>query len=351
MELDLAVRAKSNCGENALKVVFIVASPKDSMCGVADYTTRLAAAFVGTSVTAVVEYLADFSFATLTDIRRRHGGNAVYHLQYPSLGMGNSLNPVFIPFLFSKSLVTLHEFRLFSLPRKLIFLAYALLSKAIVFSNEPERDLFARWFPFSKGRLTVMPIGNNIPRHETSKQPHAPRRLIYFGQISRDKGIELFIETICRLKASGRDIEAVMIGALVEGHSEIVEAVRTAERDLGVRLALSLPSGEVSRELAAADIALLPFPGGVTDKRGSALACLDHGVTLLTTHSEITPEWLRQVSYPVVDAESATLIASRLIDGAMSPDPAPEVRASELKAREWPEIARRFAALYKQLGC
>ncbi|WP_414091081.1 glycosyltransferase [Rhizobium sp. BR 314] len=329
-------------------MVFIVASPRDSMCGVADYTTRLAAAFAGTSVTAVVEYPANFSFSTLMDIRRRHGRDAAFHLQYPSLGMGKSFGPALIPLLFSHSFVTLHEFRLFSLARKLIFLVYALLSKAVVFSSSEERDLFARWFPFSKSRLVVMPIGNNIPRHTVQLERRAARRIVYFGQISRDKGIEVFIETVRRLKTAGRDIEAVMIGALVDGHSEIVEMVRAAERDLRVRLALSLPSDDVSRELAAADMALLPFPGGVTDKRGSALACLDHGVTLLTTHSETTPDWLKQVSYPIEDAESATLIVARLIDGALPPDPAPEIRATELKVREWPEIARRLIALYKR---
>ena len=331
-----------------MKVVFVVSSPKESMCGVADYTTRLASAFAGTGVTAVVEYPNGFSVKTLQDLRDKHGRDAVFHLQYPSLGMGNSLTPALAPLLFPKCFVTLHEFGLFSVPRKLIFLTHALLSKKIIFSNEPERDLYARWFPFSKRRLVVMPIGNNIPRLAERQDYGKPHRLVYFGQISRDKGIEIFIETVRRLKEAGRDIQVGMIGALVEGHTEIVEMVRAAERDLGVELSLGLPSDQVSHKLAAADMALLPFPGGVTDKRGSALACLDHGLTLLTTHSEITPQWLKQASYPVANAEDAARTASSIMDGILPRDPAPEVRSSELKAREWPEIARRHIALYNQ---
>ena len=64
-----------------MKVVFVAASPRDSMCGVADYTTRLVAGFADTDITAVVEYPADFSLATLLDHRWRHGGNALLHLQ------------------------------------------------------------------------------------------------------------------------------------------------------------------------------------------------------------------------------------------------------------------------------
>jgi glycosyltransferase involved in cell wall biosynthesis len=333
-----------------LKVIFIVSSPKDSMCGVADYTTRLAGAFAEIGIPAIVEYPDGFSVQTLKGLRDKHGKDAIYHLQYPSLGMGNSLSPALAPLIFPKCFVTLHEFGLFSVPRKLIFLSHALLSKAIIFSNTPERDLFARWFPMSKRRLTVMPIGNNIPRLGERPSRGRPRRIVYFGQISRDKGIEIFIETIRRLKASGRELEASMIGALVEGHTEIVDMVRSAEHDLDVELALGLPSDQVSRELAAPDIALLPFPGGVTDKRGSALACLDHGLTLLTTHSDITPQWLKQASYPITSAEDAARTAGGLLDGALPQDPASEVRISELKAREWPEIARRHIALYRQSG-
>lgn len=333
-----------------MKVVFIVSSPKDSMCGVGDYTTRLASAFAGTGTTAIVEYPDGFSVQTLKGLRDKHGRDAVYHLQYPSLGMGNSLSPALAPLLFPKCFVTLHEFGLFSVPRKLIFLTHALFSRKIIFSNTPERDVFARWFPFSRGRLTVMPIGNNIPRLAERPNREKPRRIVYFGQISRDKGIEIFIDTVRLLKTPGREVEAAMVGALVEGHTEIVDMVRGAERDLGVQLALGLPSEQVSRELAAADIALLPFPGGVTDKRGSALACLDHGLTLLTTHSDITPQWLKQASYPVTNAEDAARTAGSLLDGTLPQDPAPEVRISELKAREWPEIARRHIALYSQSG-
>ncbi len=320
------------------------------MCGVADYTTRLVDAFDATGIETVVEYLDGFSLNTVMALRRKYGKSheTVLHLQYPSLHMGQSMSPALLPLIFRNVFVTLHEFRIFSLPRKLIFLPHSLLAKRIIFSSEEERAIFAGTYPWSKAKLSVLPIGNNIPMMAERKVRGDRFRLVYFGQISRDKGIDIFIETVKRLKSADAPVDAAMIGALVEGHTEIARLVRDAEKDLGVELVLNQPSHVVSEELANSDMALLPFPNGATDKRGSALACLSHGVTLLTNHGSETPGWLKAVSYSTPDAEKACETALKLIDGTLPWIPAAETLAHEMSARSWDAIARAHADLYRQ---
>ena len=335
-----------------MKTVFLVSAPETSHCGVGNYTGQLAAAFEGTGVDAVVEYLEPWSLQTILEIRRKYAGRkqTVFHLQYPSLQMGNSLSPALLPLLLPNLFVTLHEFRLFSLPRKLIFLSHAALARQIIFSNDEERALFERYFPFSKRRLSVIPIGNNIP----PLFPHAPAgerlRLVYFGQIARGKGIEEFVETARKIRAAGWDADISMIGALLEDHVDIAQLVRDAAKTLDVSLQLNLPSDEVSRLLAQADAAFLPFPDGVTDKRGSAIACLAHGVGLITTHTEKTPEWLRTVSHSAENPDEAFDVLSRIRDGRLAMQPDPGRLTEEMKARDWTAIAERHCALYRACG-
>lgn len=330
-----------------MKIVLLVTSPGELMCGVADYTEKLAQAFVDIGADAVVDRPSHWSVGEVARIRRRHGGaRTALHLQYPSLTMGNSLSPAMLPVLAPNVFVTLHEFRLFSLPRKLIFLPYALRARAVLFSNEAERDGFNRTFPVSAASLRVLPIGNNIRKVDEAVTRR--ERLVYFGQISRNKGIETFLDAVAALRGKGIEIDCRMIGAMVEGDGEFRAMVERRAAQLDIPLHLNMPPDDVSRHLLAATIALLPFPDGVSDKRGSALACLDHGVSVLTTHSETTPVWLKQTTFGISGAEDAAAMISRLLSGNTERHPAADILAREMKARDWREIARAHLELYRE---
>ncbi|MGV3551485.1 glycosyltransferase [Rhizobium sp.] len=330
-----------------MKVVLIVTSPGDSMCGVADYTYRLAQAMIGLGAEVVLEEPKTWSLEAARALRNRHRGqvDTVFHLQYPSLTMGNSLSPAVVPLLLSRFFTTLHEFRVFSFPRKAIFASHSLFDRKIIFSNAAERDGFRRFYPWSGSRLEVIPIGNNITR--IGGRMPGPERLVYFGQISRNKGVELFLETAGLLRAAGSPIEIRMIGAMTDSDPDFQSLVRGGIEKHRIATRLSLPADEVSAELSAATIALLPFPDGVSDKRGSALAALDHGVTVLTTHSTTTPGWLRAVTHAISTPDDAATTVTALLDGKRLRHKAPELLEQEMLARDWTEIARRHLALYR----
>jgi glycosyltransferase involved in cell wall biosynthesis len=317
------------------------------MCGVADYSYRLADALKQLGVEVVMEEPSTWSLDAARALRNRHGGDpdAVFHLQYPSLTMGNSLSPAALPFLLPRLFATLHEFRVFSFPRKALFASHSVLARKIVFSNGTERDIFQRWYPWSGSRLEVIPIGNNITR--IGGRMPGPERLVYFGQISRNKGVELFLETAGLLRAAGNPIEIRMVGAMTDSDPDFQSLVLGSVEQHGIVKRLSLPADEVSAELNAASLALLPFPDGVSDKRGSALAALDHGVTVLTTHSATTPGWLRAVTHPVASASDAAGAITGLLDGSRQRHKAAELLEQEMLARDWREIARRHLALYR----
>lgn len=318
------------------------------MCGVADYTERLAAALEDVGATVHLELLDRWSFSDIAALRKRHAHDprTVFHMQYPSLHLGKSVAPGFLPLLLPRSFVTLHEFGLFNIVRKLIFALPAVLSRRIIFSNEAEKNVFLGYFPFAC-RLSVLPIGNNIPNLSRGSGPQRHERVVYFGQISRNKGIEFFIETIRKLRASDIALDAEMIGALVETDSRFVEMVTRSADELGIRLRLNMTPAGVSSALSEASFALLPFPDGVSNKRGSALACLDHGLSVLTTHTGLTPDWLGVTTHGISTPDDAASRLAAMARGEGDRNPAPDVLAREMHARDWREIARAHMALYE----
>jgi glycosyltransferase involved in cell wall biosynthesis len=333
-----------------LNIVLLIASSKGEMCGVADYTERLASALAEIGERVHLEFLDSWSFSDIYALRRKYAGadRTVFHMQYPSLHLGRSVAPGFLPFMLPNSFVTLHEFRLFNVVRKWIFLFPALFSRRVIFSNDAEKDLFQSYFPISKARLCVLPIGNNIARIQQRPSAAVVERLVYFGQISRNKGIEFFLDAIAELRGAGIAIEAEMIGALVETDAAFVEMVKAAASRLEILLRLNLPPAEVSAALNDATLALLPFPDGVSNKRGSALACLDHGLNVLTTHTALTPEWLSATTHGVTSPGDAASTVAKIIGGEIDRTRAPEILAKELRSRDWHEIARQHLALYER---
>lgn len=342
--------ASANQSWCLLNIVFLVTSAPGKMCGVADYTSRLAIALGDIGAEVSVEYLDHWSLSQILKIRRRYRNSpqTIFHLQYPSLNIGNSISPGFLPLLLPNTFVTLHEFRLFHFLRKMMFVLPSLMSKKIIFSNDEERALFRRYFPVSSERLRVIPIGNNIARTSQRKQSAETERVVYFGQISHNKGIEFFIETIAQLREKAIPVEAEMIGALVESDVKFVDFVKRSADQYKIRLRLNLPPQEVSEALSLATIALLPFPDGVTNKRGSALACLDHGVNVLTTHTPLTPEWLSVVTHPVTAPEDAAVLITKITSGEAPRLKAPDILTRELRARDWHAIAREHLRLYEE---
>lgn len=332
-----------------MNVVLLVASPRGEMCGVADYADRLAAALRVLGVNANVEFLDRWSFRNLLTIKRRYDGGkkVIFHMQYPTLRLGRSISPGCLPLLLPNPFVTLHEFRLFNILRKLAFLPVSLSSKKIIFSNDEERALFQRYFPLSGQRLTVFPIGNNIPRVAPSGDAQRPEKVVYFGQISRNKGIEFFLDTIARLRSAKSPVQAEIIGALVDSDAAFAQLLKSSSERHEIRLRLNMPPEGVSAALNDSTIALLPFPDGISNKRGSALASLDHGLCVLTTHSDLSPDWLSKVTHRVSSPQGAADLIASIESGEIERHRAPEILAHEMRIRDWNEIAREHLRLYE----
>ncbi|MHA7859629.1 MAG: glycosyltransferase family protein [Henriciella sp.] len=336
-----------------MKVVFLLSKMPNAHCGVYDYTEKLFEAFETENIECEIRTVDRWSIGAARKLREPDKGrnDVIYHLQFPSLGMGRSLAPGLLPLLFlgAPVYVTMHEFSVLNILRRLTFVFHGLFSKGLIFSNERERNQFLKVFPFCKRNTHIIPIGINIksdPKQSAAEK--TPTKLVYFGQIYTGKGIEFFIETVRHLRQANIDISPIIMGSRVTPDGGIGDVVAGAASELDISLRYDLSQTDVSRELADASLALLHFPDGISDKRGSALACLDHDLTVITKHTPLTPEWLKACTFNAETPKDSAELIQNILSGKQDKSLAPELRHQELKKRDWVNIARSHKQIYHQ---
>jgi glycosyltransferase involved in cell wall biosynthesis len=332
-------------------LTLLVTSDPAVACGVADYTDQLARAFRRIGVAAAVERLPSWSLRSAWRAIRARADDPdhVFHIQYPSLGMGVSPAPGLFPLLAGRrrAFLTLHEFEIFNPVRKAYMLPHSFGGR-LVFTSEHELGRFKAIYPWAGG--AIIPVGNNITAPENLPLAAGRRRLVCFGQIAPGKGIEEFLEAVAALRAAGDDIPCAVIGADLDPSSEISRRIGEAAERLGIERRYNLSAQQVAEELGRSGIAYLPFPGGVSDKRGSALACLQHGLAVITRHSALTPDWWRKTTYDARNAQDAARTIAKIAKGDAPHTPDPAALEAAMAERSWISIARAHVALYGRCG-
>jgi glycosyltransferase involved in cell wall biosynthesis len=146
-----------------------------------------------------------------------------------------------------------------------------------------------------QGRIRLVPIASNIEPNlhvdVERRHTHFSFRLVFFGLANWSKGLDIAVATLRRL----RDLSAsepwhlrVVGGGVGTDPSnrtfraECVALISRLGLEDRVSFAGELQERRVTEELLEADIALLPYRDGVSYRRGSLLACLSHGLPVVT---------------------------------------------------------------------
>ncbi len=148
--------------------------------------------------------------------------------------------------------------------------------------------------PWRRGRPTLhLPVGSNIPRVPIT---HAEARarlgiaedtvvLGLFGSAHVSRMLPWVRDAARAVCAAGHDTVLLYVGP---------DAATVREACAGVPLIAEgpLPGEEVSRRLSAMDIHLTPFTDGVSTRRGSLLAGIQHSLATVATESHHTDPML-----------------------------------------------------------
>ena len=182
--------------------------------------------------------------------------------------------------------------------------------------------------------------------------------LAYFGFLNRSKGGITLIRALHRLLQTRSNVHLLMIGEQV-GASDptnyaYLQEVEALIRDLGLESRVQWTGrqadAEVSADLNACDVLLMPFEDGASLRRGTLMAGLVNGCAIVTTTPQSPlPELAdgRDLLYvPPNDDAALTNAVMRIADDrALAAVLREQARArSELFA--WPRIAQEHLARY-----
>jgi glycosyltransferase involved in cell wall biosynthesis len=220
--------------------------------------------------------------------------------------------------------------------------------------------------------LTLIPLGSNVdpqppPGYDRDRWRSGmgvgDRTLLlaYFGFLNESKGGEELILVLERLVRRGYDAHLLMIGGQVGDvdptNRAYAERVRSLVQTCGladrVHWTGYRPPAEVSANLLAADVVVMPYRDGVSFRRTTFIAALCHGRPVVTTHPAVPLAELRDgenvLLVPPRDVDRLTGAIARLADetGLLS-------RLSDgaraLGGRfDWPVISQRTLDLYRRL--
>jgi glycosyltransferase involved in cell wall biosynthesis len=166
-------------------------------------------------------------------------------------------------------------------------------------------------------RIAWLPVPSNVPvvdgRAGTAAihARYAPPGAIvagHFGTYGEPVATTL-ADILARVLGNAPEIVALLIG---RGSREFRERLAAVRPELAVRMHATggLPAADLSRHLAACDLMIQPYPDGISGRRTSAMAMLQHGRPLVTTRGLLTePLWTQTSAVQMAPAGDGPLIA------------------------------------------
>lgn len=321
-------------------------------CGVSDYTARLAEALESEGVRVFLPGWRAWNLVRATDYanKLRQLGATVVHVQYPSRAYERSLGPLCTALgARSRVVVTAHEWSQSHPLRKCVTATLLLAADGCVFTTESE---LSAWRKQCKGfclgkRTAIIPLGSNLLAAEPVTGEERRNEVVYFGLIRPNKGLEMFLEVAARAWSERDALDFVIIGRTPIGCENYARVMKARARMLpNVIWVGGLEEEAVIRRMERAKVACLPYPDGVSERRGSTLAALNAGLAVVTTSGSGTTEELRRVVLTGNSVEEMLNIIRHLINHDEERIRWIERGRRWVNERSWSCIARKHLELY-----
>ncbi len=272
-----------------------------------------------------------------------------------------------------KTAVTFHDLRvpyLFPKAGRLRETAVRFMARhahGVIVTNAEDYQALQR-LKIEDGRLRQIPIGSNIPTHPSSQSEIAAIRdnygltgadylLGYFGFLNESKGADTLLQALARLEDNAH---LVFVGGQTgssdpDNNQSFVNQLKRQIDDLGLARRVHwtgfMPDRQVSAHLHAADLMVMPYRDGVSLRRGTLMAVLAHGRSLITTEPATpTPELVHGQNVYLVPPNNPEALAQAI--RALSGDKNLQRRLEQGAAQvatlfSWEKIAAETAVFYQ----
>ena len=276
------------------------------------------------------------SLAAVADLVQRHNLDAIniqyqaaaYHMRSPAAN--------FLPWRLKgmvKTAVTFHDLRvpyLFPKAGRLRETAVTFMARqahGCITTNQADYEQLS-------ARITTpivqIPIGSNITTYQPNHVEIAEARQLlglqdndhllgYFGFLNESKGANILLDSLAQLD---KNIHLVFIGGQTGSSdsdnnqtflAQLKQRIGTMGLAERVHWTGFLPDQRVSTFLHTADLMVMPYRDGVSLRRGTLMAVLAHGRSLITTHPIIpTPELVHGQNCWLVPADDAQALSNSI---------------------------------------
>ncbi len=359
--------------------------------GVADYTVRLRAALAQHGIESAVltrarspeaeasvhRLVRTWNAASLGLLARLPARSSIVHLQYQAAAFGLRGEMCLAPSVLRllrpdvRVVTTFHDARVpYLFPRagrlrRAAVGVMARFSHAVLAADSTDLRQLGGPSP----RHHHVPIGTNVPcRPPAGFDREAVRRGLglhpgalavgYFGFLNASKGLETLLKTFEQVGCQEPSARLVLLGGAT-GASDPTDggtaaAFATRLQPFAGRVARLgyLAPEQLSAHLLALDVALLPYQDGASLRRGSLLACAEHGLPIITTTGVGLESPLADAVLAAPPGDARALAQAVL---AVAKDAALRRRLAQGSARlaravHWEEIARRHVEIYAAVG-
>jgi glycosyl transferase family 1 len=200
-------------------------------------------------------------------------------------------------------------------------------------------------------RAHHLPVGSNLPDRRGSRMLERERCGLDNGTLAvavigrhHDTWLGGYVvDAVNTIAAAGNQVALLLLGA---------EAPQLADLDprVEVQMAGYLEETELSAKLSAADLFLAPLSDGVTTKRSTVMAALQHGLPVVATEGPLTDSVLRTsdsgISLTPVGARGDFAAAALLLaeDNQGRAEQAAAARELYEDEFDWPVVSERMLA-------
>lgn len=330
------------------KITIITGSYPPDCCGVGDYTQKLYETLLTNDIEVELYVKSNWKISNLNQYFREliFKKSDIYHMQYPTEGYGYSFLPLFLVVFLRMTgntiIITVHELSSRNLMAYIFTQCQVFFANKVIVSNSLELK-HARRFILKSKKVFLIPIASNIKKSVFPEKEFENRKvdLAYFGHIRPIKGIEAFIDAVSILN---KNVTVKIIGQSLEKYKDFYEKIIPVAKMHKIDLIIDKSEGEVADLLSNVKIIYLPFPDGISARRGTLLASLENGCTVISKKSNIEEfnDFFDKYVYLVDSVEQAVNVIEKLLKGELKPKDLTSVK----NIFSWENVALEHLKIY-----
>jgi len=354
-----------------VKIAVISGTLPPFPCGVGKHTDFLARALVKDSQDVTVftlnredvgnnvsgykvrKEIEHFGFSDYLSLARKLKSEDFHlvHLEYPTKLNKRGVSIVVLPWLMKlfglRTVLTLHELTGSSPFGKVRNILLSLGFDRVIVTNLSDKK-YLRVLP---KKIRVVPIGPTL----NATYPKVRRKsglVAHLGFLDGSKGEDLLIESFSKLTGNYSLLFLTTYTETNPQHLMLSRKISQYHLNKQVRFLNPKSDQDIAGALSSAEIAVLPFRGGVGARNSTLLEALTFGLPTIVTIGKDSPGYLKDGVNCLFTTEDVNSIRQSITKLHLDPKLREKIsRGAKQLAKnfDWAAIARRTASVYREI--